>query len=171
MRYWRIISSIFYLWFLACHDVGFVLSVWGLLLSMFLKLQVQGQMRWQLNLRQIDWTNPHLMNILYLVYVFFKEHMAWYVVYRGKEPGVYAIWPTCHAQVSGFANCCYKCLWNLLAVLRATNQALKYLGYWLLLWFSRFFWWCLSFSLLSIVVGASNCFILPVMASKCHEHV
>ena len=34
--------------------------------------------------------------------------MAWYVVYRGKEPGVYATWPICHAQVSGFANCCYK---------------------------------------------------------------
>ena len=78
--------------------------------------------------------------------------MAWYVVYRGKEPGVYAL----------------KCL---LAVLRATNQALKYLGYWLLLWFGRLFWWCLSFSLLSIVVAASNCFILPVMVSKCHENV
>ena len=56
-----------------------------------------------------------------------KNAMAWYVVYWGKEPGVYATWPSCHAQVSGFANCCYKCLWNLLAVLRATNQALKYL--------------------------------------------
>ena len=34
--------------------------------------------------------------------------MAWHVVYRGNEPGVYTTWPTCHAQVSGFANCCYK---------------------------------------------------------------
>ena len=37
-----------------------------------------------------------------------QNAMAWYVVYRGKEPGVYATWPICHAQVSGFANCCYK---------------------------------------------------------------
>ena len=34
--------------------------------------------------------------------------MAWYVVYRGREPGVYATWATCHAQASGFKNCCYK---------------------------------------------------------------
>ena len=27
-------------WFYACHDLGFLLSVWGLLQSMFLKLQV-----------------------------------------------------------------------------------------------------------------------------------
>ena len=54
-------------WFHDCHDLGFLLSVWGLLLSMFLKLQVQGQMKRQLNLRQIDWTNPHLINILYLL--------------------------------------------------------------------------------------------------------
>ena len=45
----------------------FLLSVWGLLLSMFLELQVQGQKKRQLNLRQIDWTNPHLINILYLL--------------------------------------------------------------------------------------------------------
>ena len=37
--------------------------------------------------------------------------------------------------------------------------------------FGRLFWWCLSFSLLSIVIAASNCFILPVMVSKCHENV
>jgi len=34
--------------------------------------------------------------------------MAWYVVYRGRDPGVYATWATCHAQVTGFPNCCYK---------------------------------------------------------------
>ena len=34
---------------------------------MFLKLQVQSQMKRQLNRRQIDWTNPHLINILYLL--------------------------------------------------------------------------------------------------------
>jgi hypothetical protein len=34
--------------------------------------------------------------------------MAWYVVYRDREPGVYATWATCHAQVTGFANGCYK---------------------------------------------------------------
>jgi viroplasmin and RNaseH domain-containing protein len=34
--------------------------------------------------------------------------MAWYVVYHSKELGVYATWATCHAQVIGFPNCCYK---------------------------------------------------------------
>ena len=37
-----------------------------------------------------------------------QNAMTWYVVYRGKEPRVYAL----------------KCL---LAVLRSTNEALKYL--------------------------------------------
>ena len=32
-------------WFHACHDLDFLLSIWGLLLSMFLKLQVQGQIK------------------------------------------------------------------------------------------------------------------------------
>jgi ribonuclease HI len=34
--------------------------------------------------------------------------MAWYVVYRRKQPGVYATWATCHAQVNGFPSSCYK---------------------------------------------------------------
>jgi len=34
--------------------------------------------------------------------------MAWYVIYHGREPGVYASWATCHAQITGFPNCCYK---------------------------------------------------------------
>jgi ribonuclease HI len=34
--------------------------------------------------------------------------MAWYVVYRGKEPGVYRTWAQCNAQVSGFKNNSYK---------------------------------------------------------------
>jgi viroplasmin and RNaseH domain-containing protein len=34
--------------------------------------------------------------------------MTWYVVYRGRKPGVYAKWATCHQQVSGYPNCCYK---------------------------------------------------------------
>ena len=34
--------------------------------------------------------------------------MAWYVVYRGRKPGVYATWVTCHQQVTGYPNCCYK---------------------------------------------------------------
>ena len=77
-------------WFHSCHDLGFLQSVWGLLLSMFLKLQVQGQMKRQLNLRQIDWTNIRFINILYLLLCVFKGHMAWYVVYHSKVPRVYA---------------------------------------------------------------------------------
>lgn len=34
--------------------------------------------------------------------------MAWYVVYRGRQTGVFATWAQCHAQVTGFRNCCYK---------------------------------------------------------------
>ena len=30
--------------------------------------------------------------------------MAWYVVYRGKVPGVYATWARCNAHVTGFKN-------------------------------------------------------------------
>ena len=87
-------------WFHACHDLGFLLSVWGLLLSMFLKLQVQGQMKRQLNLRQIDWTTPHLINILYLLLCVFKGQMAWYVVYRGRVSGVYGVISSIHQHVT-----------------------------------------------------------------------
>jgi len=58
-------------WFHTCHDLGFLLSVWGLLLSMFLKLQVQGQMKKQLNLRQIDWTTHHSYQHFILVFICF----------------------------------------------------------------------------------------------------
>jgi ribonuclease HI len=34
--------------------------------------------------------------------------MAWYMVFRGRKPGVYADWPTCNAQVSGFSGCNYQ---------------------------------------------------------------
>ena len=34
--------------------------------------------------------------------------MAWYVVYSGREPRVYATWATCHAQVTSFKNFYYK---------------------------------------------------------------
>ena len=89
--------------------------------------------------------------------------------------------------------CCYNCLWcskchgfvcylsgkgawglcpKMPPCSSSVNQwSPKILGYRLLLWFGRLFWRCLSFSLLSIVVGASNCFILPVMVSKYHENV
>ena len=38
--------------------------------------------------------------------------MAWYVVYHGKVPGVYATWARCNAQVTGFKNNSYKSLPN-----------------------------------------------------------
>jgi viroplasmin and RNaseH domain-containing protein len=38
----------------------------------------------------------------------FEGTTTWYVVYRGRKPGVYAKWATCHQQVSGYPNCCYK---------------------------------------------------------------
>jgi hypothetical protein len=34
--------------------------------------------------------------------------MTWYVVYRGRKPGVYQNWVACHQQVTTFHNCCYK---------------------------------------------------------------
>jgi hypothetical protein len=34
--------------------------------------------------------------------------MPWYVVYRGRKPGMYATWVGCHEQVTGFHNCYYK---------------------------------------------------------------
>ena len=34
--------------------------------------------------------------------------MAWYVVYRGRVPGVYSTWARCNAQVTGFKNNSYK---------------------------------------------------------------
>ena len=34
--------------------------------------------------------------------------MAWYVVYRGRVPGVYATWARCNVQVIGFKNNSYK---------------------------------------------------------------
>ena len=35
------------------------------------------------------------------------ESMAWYVVFRGRKPGVYRDWHACNAQVSGFSNCSF----------------------------------------------------------------
>ena len=34
--------------------------------------------------------------------------MPCYVVFRGKEPGVYHQWADCHNKVSGFRDNCYK---------------------------------------------------------------
>ena len=33
---------------------------------------------------------------------------TWYVVYRGKKPGVYDSWPLCCDAVAGYSNNCYK---------------------------------------------------------------
>lgn len=34
--------------------------------------------------------------------------MKWYVVFRGREPGVYPDWASCHNQVSGYAHSSFK---------------------------------------------------------------
>jgi viroplasmin and RNaseH domain-containing protein len=34
--------------------------------------------------------------------------MKWYVVYKGRKPGVYSDWNMCQAQVSGFSHASYK---------------------------------------------------------------
>ena len=34
--------------------------------------------------------------------------MAWYVVFRGRQPGVYDSWSIAHEQVHGFHGACYK---------------------------------------------------------------
>ncbi|KAJ6831908.1 hypothetical protein M6B38_343415 [Iris pallida] len=36
--------------------------------------------------------------------------MSFYVVLKGRKPGVYTTWPECHMQVNGFKGACYfKC--------------------------------------------------------------
>ncbi|KAJ6812373.1 uncharacterized protein M6B38_149665 [Iris pallida] len=36
--------------------------------------------------------------------------MSFYVVLKGRKPGVYTSWPECHMQVNGFKGACYfKC--------------------------------------------------------------
>jgi viroplasmin and RNaseH domain-containing protein len=34
--------------------------------------------------------------------------MTWYVVYRGKQPGVYDSWARCNEQVAGYKKNSYK---------------------------------------------------------------
>ena len=34
--------------------------------------------------------------------------MTWYVVFRGRQPGVYRDWQTCNQQVCGFSNCLFR---------------------------------------------------------------
>lgn len=34
--------------------------------------------------------------------------MAWYVVFRGRVPGVYSSWAMANAQVTGFPNNCHQ---------------------------------------------------------------
>ena len=34
--------------------------------------------------------------------------MTWYVVFRGRKPGVYRDWQTCNQQVCGFSNCLFR---------------------------------------------------------------
>ena len=34
--------------------------------------------------------------------------MNWYVVYRGRSPGVYNSWQSCQEQVAGFSNNSYQ---------------------------------------------------------------
>jgi len=34
--------------------------------------------------------------------------MAWYVVFRGRRPGVYSDWANCQAQVTGYSHSSYQ---------------------------------------------------------------
>jgi len=34
--------------------------------------------------------------------------MTWYVVFRGRKPGVYNNWQTCNQQVCGYNNCLFR---------------------------------------------------------------
>jgi len=34
--------------------------------------------------------------------------MVWYVVFRGRNPGVYREWQDCNDQVCGFPNCSFR---------------------------------------------------------------
>ena len=43
-----------------------------------------------------------LLVVFLLLHFTFSIAMAWYVVHRRKEPGVYSSWDKAHAQVDGF---------------------------------------------------------------------
>ena len=45
--------------------------------------------------------SDHLFNCL-------GKQMTWYVIFRGRRPGVYDDWGLCQAQVSGFSHSGYK---------------------------------------------------------------
>jgi hypothetical protein len=56
--------------------------------------------------------NMRLTAIVFMLFIHFflsfEGTMPWYVVYRGRNPGVYEQWVQCHQQVTGFHNSCYK---------------------------------------------------------------
>ena len=46
--------------------------------------------------------------IIYAYYLKFRTAMTWYVVYRGRQSGVFSSWEECHTQVNGFKGARYK---------------------------------------------------------------
>jgi len=52
--------------------------------------------------------------------------MTWYVVFRGRKPGVYSDWQSCLDQVSGFSRCSYR---SYPSKEEAVADYLAYFGY------------------------------------------
>jgi ribonuclease HI len=48
----------------------------------------------------------------------------WYVVFRGRQPGVYSSWRICQAQVNGFLNNSYRGYQTLEEAVEEFNQFL-----------------------------------------------
>jgi len=53
----------------------------------------------------------------------------WYVVWKGKEPGVYGTWPECKQQIDGFEGALYKSFETQLQAVEAFRSGpKKYIG-------------------------------------------
>ena len=42
-----------------------------------------------------------------------RQNKKVYVIFRGKNPGIYTTWPACHAQVDGFSGNSYQSFRNI----------------------------------------------------------
>jgi hypothetical protein len=57
-----------------------------------------------------------------IVFLLFQYTMRWYVVFRGRTPGIYRDWATCNEQVHGFSRSCYQSFRTEAEVVQAYNS-------------------------------------------------
>ena len=63
---------------------------------------------WCSVLRQKQSTTRHFDYVSILLNKSSFVAMSWYVVFKGRRPGVYSTWELCHEQVIGYKNNWYK---------------------------------------------------------------